>query len=1262
MKKKFGLFALVLTVLLCGSLFLFAACGDGEEEEPSATPAISVTVNETARQSGATIEGDTEDTYTIAASVVNGEEGASVTISYVYESGEAEDFSGSTFSPDEAGTYVFTFTAEGASNFTLTFEIAEAQAPAHEHTYGTWNVTAPTADTAGQAVRTCDGCEESEEGHTQTIALPALNSTEAETAYTSSVKTPATCTVAEVTTYTYTEDDTITFDITGKVSDEQSAHGTSLSFFDAKAATCTEAGEIAYAHCTACGKYYNVAGDASNFTIGNEITDIENGLTDTANPATGHTYEWSIKTGDEPFIGETGTATGVCSCGDITTRELPAMTDDNASQDVTTPTVGKYSFNFTQQGTCTQPTIAEITYKFEDGVTVMFTLEQPPFGHSYSKVEVEYDSATMDTTWSAKAYCDRGCGTFEEVANIPAVDIADDGTWVRDEGGNYTAPTCGESGSGTYYYSGLELSDGTPIKVFVTNVPIPATGDHSYGKPEYSDNTVTVICEVCETASVSATVTIVGGDDATGTTEFGSDAFSFADGTFTVTLPQNSFEKEGFSFSGWLVGEETKQAGASATVAENGTLVITAQWTEVTTPTISARADKTEIYAGEQITLTWSLTGGEGEVTVTYTKDDVSAGTLKPVSGEAFAINEAGVYVFTFTATDAETVTVTVTVKEKPVISLTVDGDSMENGGTFPINICIGTQISYEATVSGDGTVSASYKVDDGEAVSIEENGSFTFAEVGTYVFAITSDGADPFTYTVTVVEHTYGDATVESASGNIVQVCSVCTDVKVLAELTALQVTVADADRVFIIGDVKRDYFDIAYTYSTNVDTYAGIIEAAITENLAEAEAQSSVGSFKVEFKLGDQTASVDIMIYMDAVGGVGVLQEKEGSVTAEMNKGYDVAAIPNASANGFAVSFWMTGNTNTDWTAIVIGGKGSITGFDITLPNLDPYDYGNGWDTNAFPTLEGVNALYNGAVYSDMLRTPSFVTVSVDGVNGVSYYLNGVLQVRYETTDALANGKLVSEFVTILTGGAVTDGIQFAFGLVTQDLYVTNGLTDAQALAIFEAYKASELYPFVALNTEALLNGISGVTVFESTDASFDTDAIYRLSAIENVATTGLSVSFNLPAVVADEWAAIVIGTNIDIDVTLACLDAFGNTSGTIPSSNSAPATEQAQYFKGAYGWVTVTLETNGDITFYCNGTQVAQIAGSAYVYDFTIEAASTSVTVADVITVIFNEVATDGCDLLQAVAADDLLVTSALDAVAARTLSDNYASLNA
>lgn len=378
MKKKFGLFALVLTVLLCGSLFLFAACGDGEEEEPSATPAISVTVNETARQSGATIEGDTEDTYTIAASVVNGEEGASVTISYVYESGEAETFTGSTFSPREAGTYVFTFTAEGASNFTLTFEIAEAQAPvvpvitasadrneitaggqvtltwsatenaqvtvtytkdgesasalqpesgvaftiaeagkyvftfaaegaqsvdvtvtvtaAHTHVWATeWTIKPATATEEGKASRACiaSGCTDPVE--VQEVTLPALNSDEAEDFYTVTVKTPATCTEKGVSTYAWVSNDDIAFDVTGGFSYEQSAH-TALAYVAAVAPTCTEAGKIAHAYCEDCGKYYNVTGDASDYTIGAEIADGAAGLT--GDPATGHSATVSVAFAD----------------------------------------------------------------------------------------------------------------------------------------------------------------------------------------------------------------------------------------------------------------------------------------------------------------------------------------------------------------------------------------------------------------------------------------------------------------------------------------------------------------------------------------------------------------------------------------------------------------------------------------------------------------------------------------------------------------------------------------------------------------------------------------------------------------------------------------------------------------------------------------------------------------------------------------------------------------------------------------------------
>lgn len=754
MKKKFGLFALVLTVLLCGSLFLFAACGDGEEEEPSATPAISVTVNETARQSGATIEGDTEDTYTIAASVVNGEEGASVTISYVYESGEAETFTGSTFSPREAGTYVFTFTAEGASNFTLTFEIAEAQAPvvpvitasadrneitaggqvtltwsatenaqvtvtytkdgesasalqpesgvaftiaeagkyvftfaaegaqsvdvtvtvtaAHTHVWATeWTIKPATATEEGKASRACiaSGCTDPVE--VQEVTLPALNSDEAEDFYTVTVKTPATCTEKGVSTYAWVSNDDIAFDVTGGFSYEQSAHGTSLSFFDAKAATCTEAGEIAYAHCTACGKYYKVDGN----TIEEEILEGENGLTDPSRPATGHSYAVSFDT-EEDYTTALGTADGQytvdCAneCGTETTIALPALTAEN--------------------------------------------------------------------------------------------------TWTKSE---EVAATCMNPGTATF------TATVSSVTVVVKGVQTaPATG-HSY-VVSYEGTTLSAVCEKGD-STVTATVTISGGDGATGTTEFGSDAFSFADGTFTVTLPQNAFEKEGFSFSGWLVGEEIKQADDSATVAENGKLVITAQWTEVTTPTISARADKTEIYAGEQVTLTWSLTGGEGEVTVTYTKDEVPADTLKPVSGEAFAINEVGVYKFTFTAVDAEAVTVTVTVKENVItLSVTLGGelvDGVENDGSA--TVCIGTEIGYIATVTGGGSVTGVYIYEDGVATDLASaEGTFPFEDIGTYRFTFSADGADPYTYTVEVIAHDYtGQPYISAGEEGHYQVCKNC-------------------------------------------------------------------------------------------------------------------------------------------------------------------------------------------------------------------------------------------------------------------------------------------------------------------------------------------------------------------------------------------------------------------------------------------------------------------------------------------------------
>ena len=126
MKKKFGLFALVLAVLLCGSLFLLAAC-DETEEDPADTPAtISVTVNGTAQTSGGTYSATVGTAYTFAATASNGN---AVTISYVFGDAEAEELEGTSFTPETAGSYAFTFTAEDATNFTLTLVAAEAAVP-----------------------------------------------------------------------------------------------------------------------------------------------------------------------------------------------------------------------------------------------------------------------------------------------------------------------------------------------------------------------------------------------------------------------------------------------------------------------------------------------------------------------------------------------------------------------------------------------------------------------------------------------------------------------------------------------------------------------------------------------------------------------------------------------------------------------------------------------------------------------------------------------------------------------------------------------------------------------------------------------------------------------------------------------------------------------------------------------------------------------------------------------------------------------------
>lgn len=445
MKRKFSLLALCLAALMCCSLFLFAAC---ETDDPTGTTnTITATLSETEVTVG--------ETVTLTYSATEG----TVTVTVSKDGGAAETVTGTTFTPDAAGTYVFTFAAEGATSVTRTLTVTEAQqpaapvitaaadkteitagesvtltwsatesaavtvtytkddaaadtlkpvsgqpltiaeagtyvftfaaegaesktvtvtvnAPAHVHDYSAWAVNpVPTDSEGGTATRTCSaqGCDEP----TQTVTLPSLSTADA---YSTQVKTAATCVAKGAMTYTYSENTDISFDVEVDISFAQEAHA-DLEYVAAQEATCTDGGHSAYAYCDACKNYYAVTegSSAQEFTItGSALTDASS------------------------FAGT-------------------------------------------------------------------------PKGHSYSSLSTTYNTLVA-AEMKAQVACDNGCGESLTIT-LPAVTT--ENGWKLDTENDYTPPTHTQAGSGTYTYT---WTDNTyTVAVTVVGVPIPAEGTHTYG-------------------------------------------------------------------------------------------------------------------------------------------------------------------------------------------------------------------------------------------------------------------------------------------------------------------------------------------------------------------------------------------------------------------------------------------------------------------------------------------------------------------------------------------------------------------------------------------------------------------------------------------------------------------------------------------------------------------------------------------------------------------------------------------------------------
>ena len=899
MKKKFGLFALVLAVLLCGSLFLLAAC-DETEEDPADTPAtISVTVNGTAQTSGGTYSATVGTAYTFAATASNGN---AVTISYVFGDAAAKELNGTSFTPTTAGSYVFTFTAEGATNFTLTLVAAEAEVPQSATISVTVNGTAQTSGgTYSATVGTAyTFAATASNGNAVTISY-VFGDAEAEELNGTSF-TPET---AGSYAFTFTAEGATNFTLTLVATEAEVPPATQYTVTyklgehaatDAQEPTkqtVAENTQVTLPAAVAGAEGYTFGGwndGTTTYQAGATYTVTDN-VTMTAvwNVVHTHTYTWEVTTYP---VESDGAATGTCSgCAEGTEGHTKTVTlpkvigvDETGSNLIVGAVpdsgaqVGKYYVTVTNP-TCTVDGSMAFFYVYDEKTVISFTymVEGTALGHAYV---VEYDSGKMTSDgWTATVTCDRsGCGATHEFTDVPAVNSEDTDNWSETSKIDYEGqmPTCTTDGKTALAYKNAAPDGGVLI---VKNVPIPALG-HAY-EISYEDGSVKADCLKCDSV-YSATVTIGGGEDATGNTVLAAENFAFNAETnvFTVTLPQNAFEKDGFTFSGWRVGGETYTEGQTVTVAANGSLEIVAQWTAVNVPQISLdvkvdgqypieTTDGGNTTACVDTSIHYVAAVSEGQVTVSYTLND---GDAQPLPAEEdFTFDAAGTYEFLITAPGADDYTFTVNVKEHEWGAWGVTSEPSESALGQITRTCSVTNHTFSLSVPvlTEGNVTDS---NEGGKYTVTVTKEATCTESGsaTYIYNIPSEYGggtiEAATVTLPQSEHSFtgAEATVDKATGNIIQTCTSCgTATNTLATLTGLSVGWAESAQGWytVGGTINASDFDVTYTYEDDVAAYEDIIKAAITDNITQLST-AQTGLVTVTFTLGDTDASISVRI----------------------------------------------------------------------------------------------------------------------------------------------------------------------------------------------------------------------------------------------------------------------------------------------------------------------------------------------------------------------------------------------------------------
>lgn len=199
------------------------------------------------------------------------------------------------------GKYILKVTEDSAVDITF---------KAHIHSYGNWEITAPTLTGGGTAVRTCPNCSEQADGHSETVALPPLT----DKGYSVDEVVPSTCESAGKGDYSI-EINGVTFTFAGEIAKKAHSYQFTIREYPTKnyggvaAGTCTQCGEGASGHTitvdlpTDDGTAYTVTGNTATCTVGGRAN----------YSVTVNGYEISFSMETDPLGHDFSNGTGKCS-------------------------------------------------------------------------------------------------------------------------------------------------------------------------------------------------------------------------------------------------------------------------------------------------------------------------------------------------------------------------------------------------------------------------------------------------------------------------------------------------------------------------------------------------------------------------------------------------------------------------------------------------------------------------------------------------------------------------------------------------------------------------------------------------------------------------------------------------------------------------------------------------------------------------------------------------------------------------------------